>query len=87
MADAAGLPGFEVLGWFGVVAPAGTPPAVIAKINGEIVRILNLPDVKQRLSEQGAEPAPSTPEEFGRLIRSDTAKWAKVIKSTGMKQE
>ena len=87
IAEAAGLPGFEVIGWFGVLAPAGTPGDVIAKLNGEIVRILKLADVRQRLSDQGAEAAPSTPEQFGALIRSDTVKWAKVIKATGMKPE
>jgi tripartite-type tricarboxylate transporter receptor subunit TctC len=87
IAEAAGLPGFEVIGWFGVVAPAGTPNDVVAKLNAEIVRILKLPDVRQRLSDQGAEAAPSTPEKFGALIRSDAAKWAQVIKATGMKPE
>jgi tripartite-type tricarboxylate transporter receptor subunit TctC len=87
LAEAAGLPGFEVLGWFGVVGPAGMPADVVTRINTEIVRVLNLPDVKQRLSEQGAEPAPTTPDQFGRYIRAETQKWAQVIKSTGMKQE
>jgi tripartite-type tricarboxylate transporter receptor subunit TctC len=87
IAEAAGLPDFEVLGWFGVVAPAGTPKEAVGRINAEIVGILSLPDVKQRLSEQGAEAAPSTPEEFGRRIREDTVKWGKVIKATGMKPE
>ena len=87
IADAAGLPGFEVLGWFGVVAPSGTPNDVITRLNGEIVRILKLPDVKQRLSDQGAEAAPSTPEQFGALIRADTARYAQVVKATGMKPE
>jgi tripartite-type tricarboxylate transporter receptor subunit TctC len=87
IAEAAGLPGFEVIGWFGVLAPAGTPSDVISKLNAEIVRVLKLPDVRQRLSDQGAEAAPSTPEQFGALIRSDTVKWAKVIKATGMKPE
>jgi len=87
IAEAADLPGFEVLGWFGVVAPAGTAAEVINRLNIEIVRILNLADVRQRLSEQGTEPAPTTPEQFGRLIRSETQKWGQVIKATGMKQE
>ncbi len=87
IAEAADLPGFEVLGWFGVLAPAGTPAEVVGRINAETVRILNLPDVRQRLSEQGAEPAPTTPDQFARFIRAETQKWGRVIKSTGMKQE
>jgi tripartite-type tricarboxylate transporter receptor subunit TctC len=87
IAEAAGLPGFEVIGWFGIVAPAGTPPDVIAKLNGEIGRILNLPDVKQRLSEQGAEAAPTTPQQFASLIRADTQRYQKVVKATGMQPQ
>jgi tripartite-type tricarboxylate transporter receptor subunit TctC len=87
IAEAAGLPGFEVIGWFGVVAPAGTPADVVAKLNGEIGRILKLPDVKQRLSEQGAEAAPSTPQQFAALIRSDMQKYAKVVRATGMQPQ
>jgi tripartite-type tricarboxylate transporter receptor subunit TctC len=87
IAEAAGLPGFEVIGWFGVVAPAGTPIDIVAKLNGEIGRILKLPDVKQRLSEQGAEAAPSTPQQFAALIRSDMQKYAKVVQATGMQPQ
>jgi tripartite-type tricarboxylate transporter receptor subunit TctC len=87
VAEAAELPGFEVLGWFGVVGPAGLPADIVGKINAETVRILNLTEVRQRLSEQGAEPAPSTPEQFARYIRSETQKWGQVVKATGMKQE
>ena len=87
IAEAAGLAGFEVIGWFGVLAPAGTPNDVIARVNAEIGRILRLQDVRQRLSDQGAEAAPSTPEQFAALIRADTVKWARVIKATGMKPE
>ena len=83
----AALPGFDVLGWFGVVAPAGTPADVVSKLNGEIVRILKLPDVRQRLSEQGAEAAPSTPQQFATLIRSDLQKYEKVIRAPGMQPQ
>jgi len=80
-----GVPGFDAIGWFGVVAPAGTPAPIVARLNAEIVDALKLPEVRQRLLAGGAEPATSTPEEFGRLIRSESAKWAKVIKAAGVK--
>ncbi len=80
-----GVPGFDAVGWFGVVAPAGTPAPIVARLNAEIVDALKLPEVRQRLLAGGAEPATSTPEEFGRLIRSESAKWAKVIKAAGVK--
>ena len=83
----AGLPGFEANTWHGVVLPAGAPAEVIAKLNREIVAILHLPDVVERLSAQGAEPVGSTPEEFAAYIRSETAKWAKVVRESGAKAE
>lgn len=87
IAEAAALPGFEVIGWFGVVATAGTPAEVVTRLNVEIGRILKLPDVKQRLSEQGAEAAPSTPQQFAALISSDKQKYAKVVRATGMQPQ
>jgi tripartite-type tricarboxylate transporter receptor subunit TctC len=83
----AGLPGFEANTWHGVVLPAGAPAEVIGKLNREIVTILHLPDVVERLSAQGAEPVGSTPEEFAAYIRSETAKWAKVVRESGAKAE
>ena len=85
--DEAGLPGFEANTWHGVVLPAGATSKVIAKLNREIVAILHLPDVVERLSAQGAEPVGSTPEEFAAYIRSETAKWAKVVRESGAKAE
>lgn len=87
IAEAAELPGFEVIISYGVVVPAGTSNDVIAMLNAEIIRILKLQDVKVRLSSQGAEPAPSSPEQFGALIRADTVKWAQLVKATGMKAD
>ena len=75
-----GVPGFESIAWYGVVAPAGTPKDVIAKLNGEMVRIANLPDIKQRLIEMGSSPVAGTPEQFGALIKSEIPKWGKVVK-------
>ena len=80
----AGVPGYESFGWFGLVAPAGVPPAVIDKLNAEINRVLQLPDVRERLLELGAEPAKTTPDEFLAFIRRDNAKWAKLIKERGI---
>jgi tripartite-type tricarboxylate transporter receptor subunit TctC len=81
----AGLPGYDSTGWFGVVAPAGTPAAVIARLNAEITAALNDSEIKANMRNLGVEPAPSTPAEFEAYIKSETVKWAKVIKASGMK--
>ena len=78
-----GLPGYEVINWYGVLAPAGTPQAIVAKLNTEVTRIMLLPEVKERLAAQGAETMTSTPQEFASFIRSETEKWAKVVKFSG----
>jgi tripartite-type tricarboxylate transporter receptor subunit TctC len=83
----AGVPGFEVAGWYGVLAPAGTPPAIIAKLNKEIVRILHLPDVRERLAADGSEPVGGTPEAFAAHIRSEVSKWRQVIVEANIKPE
>jgi tripartite-type tricarboxylate transporter receptor subunit TctC len=80
-----GLPGYESIGWFGFVAPARTPPAIIARLNAAIVAALADPAVLERIHLLGAEPMPGTPEEFGRFIRSEHDKWAKVIAESGTK--
>ena len=79
-----GVPGYQSVGWFGLMAPAGTPKEIVAMLNREVNRILQLPDVNTRLVELGAEPANLTPEQFGDFIRSDNAKWAKLIKERGI---
>jgi tripartite-type tricarboxylate transporter receptor subunit TctC len=81
------VPGFEAAGWFGYAAPARTPKEVVAALNKEIVRILALPDVKERLIAQGAEPVGDTPEQFAQYIKSEAAKWGKVIKTLNLKIE
>ena len=78
-----GLPGYEATSWFGLLAPAGTPPAVIKVLNEQIIAILADPAVKAQLDEQGAVAHPETPEEFGRFIRAETTKWAKTVKDSG----
>jgi len=81
---AATLPGFEVTNWVGIFAPAGTPADVIAKLNAEIMRIMKLPEVQMRLDNEGAKFTPNTPAEFGAFQKSEIAKWAKVIKESGV---
>ena len=76
----AGVPGYESGAWFGLLAPAHTPKAIVDKLSAETARILKLPDVAERLSALGAEPVGSTPAEFAALIKAENAKWAKVIK-------
>jgi tripartite-type tricarboxylate transporter receptor subunit TctC len=75
-----GVKGYEVTGWYGVFVPAGTPPEIIARLHKEIVRVLALPDLRERLSSEGAELGGNTPDQFDRYIRSEIAKWAKVVK-------
>lgn len=78
-----GFPGFEVSGWYGMVAPTGTPREAIALLNGEIVKALKLPDILERLAGDGAVAVGSTPEEFGAYIKSEITKWSAVIKAAG----
>ena len=80
----AGVPGYEAGAWFGLLAPAGTPKAILAQLSAESARILKLPDISKRISELGAEPVGSTPEQFAALINSEIAKWAKVIKDANV---
>jgi tripartite-type tricarboxylate transporter receptor subunit TctC len=80
----AGVPGYVSSAWFGLVAPAATPKDVINKLSAETARILQMPDVKSRLAEQGAEPIGNTPEQFGVHIKTEIAKWAKVIKDANV---
>ncbi len=81
----AGVPGFETGVWAGVLAPAGTPKAIIVKLHGELTRILQLPEVKERLSAIDFEPVGNTPQEFDTSIQKEVVKWAKVVKESGAK--
>jgi tripartite-type tricarboxylate transporter receptor subunit TctC len=81
------VPGFDVEVWFGIVAPAGTPPDVVTRINTEINRILALPEVKQRFAEQGVRTIGGTPQQFGVYLGTEIARWAKVIKQSGVRIE
>ena len=83
-----GVPGYEAVQWFGMLAPANTPRDVVNKLHAALTRALNDPDVKKRFLDDGAEITPSTtPEEFGALIRTEVAKWAKVVKDGGIQPE
>jgi tripartite-type tricarboxylate transporter receptor subunit TctC len=82
-----GLPGFEVSSWTGVAAPARTPPAIIRRVYDAVVKVVNMPDMQQYMASQGAEVALMGPEEFSAYIKADIAKWAKVVKSAGVKGE
>ncbi len=80
-----GLPGFEAIGWHGILAPAGTPREIVMRLNTEIVNVLRNPDIRTRFADQGAEPVGNTPEQFSDFLKSDLAKWAKVIKAAGVR--
>ena len=83
----AGLPGYQSISWLALFAPAGTPKEIVNKVSAESVRILKLPDVKERLLAQGAEPIGSTPEQLAATLAADIAKYAKVIRESGYKPE
>lgn len=83
----AGVPGFEFVSWNGVHVPAATPKALVTKIHAELIRVLRLPEVRERMTGLGMEVAGSTPEELAALVRSDIAKWSQVIKESGIRVE
>ncbi len=83
--EEAGLPGYEAIGWFGAVAPAGTPAEVIKRLNSEVTTALSSPEVKERAIAAGAEPFPTSPQEFAAIIRDETKKWGEVVRAAGIK--
>jgi hypothetical protein len=85
VAETPGLEGFVTGSWQGVLAPAKTPPEIVAKLQTEITRILHLPDIKEKLSTQGAEPNGNTPAEMGKWLAAEKERWAKLIKATGFR--
>jgi tripartite-type tricarboxylate transporter receptor subunit TctC len=85
--DEAGVPGYEAVIWLGVMAPKGTPPAIVARLNAEIVKIVNRPDVRQEWAKQGAVPMVMTPDEFGRFLATDITKWERIVKISGAKPD
>jgi tripartite-type tricarboxylate transporter receptor subunit TctC len=82
---AATLPGFEALQWFGILMPAGTPAEIVARLNAEVVKILRVPEVRERLQAMGIEVAGNSPELFAAFMRSETVKWGKIVKDSGAK--
>jgi len=81
----AALPGYSVTNWIGLFAPAGSPRDIVSKLNGETIRIMQAPDIRKRLANEGAKFTAKTPEEFGAFVRSEIAKWAKVVKEAGIR--
>jgi tripartite-type tricarboxylate transporter receptor subunit TctC len=81
----AGVAGFDISTWFGLFAPAGTPPEIIGKWNADVVRILDSPEMRERLIAQGAEAAPDSPADFARFVSSELAKYARIVKASGAK--
>lgn len=82
-----GLPGFEVVNFYGVLAPRGTQKVIVARLNADITRILNMPDLKQRMASEGTDAVGSTPENFGVFLVTEVAKWAKVVKAANIRGE
>jgi tripartite-type tricarboxylate transporter receptor subunit TctC len=80
-----GYAGFEVLSWYGILAPAGTPQEIVRRLNAEINRMLQAPDMQVRLAALGAEPTGGTAEQFAQTIRADTARWAKVVSDAAIR--
>jgi tripartite-type tricarboxylate transporter receptor subunit TctC len=78
-----GVPGFEASNWAGVLAPAGTPPAILSHVHATITKILQMPDVRDTIRKHGMEIVGSTPDQFGRFIKAEIVKWTKVVKASG----
>jgi len=83
--DEAGLKGFEIVGWYGVMAPAKLPKPIVARLHGEILKFINEPDTQKRITADGSRSVGSTPEEFRKFLHADVAKWAKIVKDSGAK--
>ncbi len=81
----AGLPGFDISTWYGFFAPAGTPQPIVAKWNADVAKVLNTPEVRDKIMADGAEPAPDTPAEFAAFIQKELAKYARIVKASGAK--
>lgn len=87
VAEELNLPDYEVDSWVGIFAPAKTPAAIVARMHREIAKVVHLPEVKQKLLEQGADPVGSSPEELERVVRTELRNWAILIRDAGIKAE
>jgi tripartite-type tricarboxylate transporter receptor subunit TctC len=87
VAEALNIPDFEVDSWYAIFAPAGTPASIVRRMQGEVARVVQLPDVRQKLIEQGGDPVGGTPEELDRVVRDELKKWAQVIQAAKIKLE
>ena len=83
--DESGLPGFEAIAWYGLLAPAGTPRYVVDKVQREVARVVAMPEFREALIGQGSDPVGSTPEEFSNRIRTELAQWSDLVKQAGLK--
>ena len=83
----AGLPGYEIVGWFGLFAPAGTPQPVVAKLNRSINEVLRMPDTQKRFANEGLVPGGGTSEELGKFLRAEISRWGALIKQIGLKAQ
>ena len=83
----AGVPGFSVNNWIGLFAPAGTPPEIVRRLNLEVMRIMQLPEIRRRMDVEGERHSPNTPDQFAGFVRAEAAKWGKVVKDAGLKAE
>ena len=83
----AGVAGYEVTIWYAVFVPARVPKPIVARLNSELVKLLNLPEMKERMAQFGVDAAASTPEELAAFVKSETVKWTKTVKDAGVKLE
>ena len=80
----AGFPSYEVIGWFGLLAPGTTPPAIVEQMRGEVVKALAVPEIRERMVNEGAKPVGDTPAEFGKFLREEITRWTKIIQQAGI---
>jgi tripartite-type tricarboxylate transporter receptor subunit TctC len=85
--DEAGVPGYELSPWYGLLAPAGTSRAVITRLSAEVTKIVRAPEMREQLAAQGAEPSGGTPEEFAQVLRAETATWTRVVREAGIRAD